>query len=181
MTVDRAQLGEFFRINKIGFGKCLEPQMQCDQPAIRAHSIQNRRTIALLAENDHVIAWQPRFSEDGPDIGLRRIGRNEASTFTGFCSQHDSSLFRPLDTKPLDVDDREQLFLLAYRAITCELHSIMLGAVKYQTIYKSRVERGTDTPDGSSPAGQKALVLLRQKPLRPCVCSMWSTAGWAAR
>jgi len=25
------------------------------------------------------------------------------------------------------------------------------------------------------------LVLLRHKPLRPCVCSMWSAAGWAAR
>jgi hypothetical protein len=157
VTVDRAQLGEFFRINNIRFGKCLEPHMQCAQPAIRAHSIQNRQTIALLAENDHVMAWQPRFSEGGPDIALRRIGRNEASTFTGFCSLHDSSLFRPLDMKPLDVDDQEQLFLLAYRAITCELHSVTLGVVHVQNIYKSRVEHGLDAPDESSPAGQKAV------------------------
>ena len=26
-----------------------------------------------------------------------------------------------------------------------------------------------------------ALVLLRHKPLRPCVGSMWSAAGWTAR
>jgi hypothetical protein len=40
-------LAEFFRTRKIGFGRCLEPTMQCGEPAIRAHSIQNRQTIAL--------------------------------------------------------------------------------------------------------------------------------------
>ena len=43
-------LAEFFRTRKIGFGRCLESTMQCDQPAIRAHSIQNRQTITLLTE-----------------------------------------------------------------------------------------------------------------------------------
>jgi hypothetical protein len=129
--------------------------MQCDQPAIRAHSIQNRQTIALLEQDNHVLAWQPRFSQAGPDIALRRIGRNDASTFMGFCNQHDTDLFRPLDTKALDGADREQLFLLAYRGITSELHAIMIGVVQLQSL--SRVERGADSPDSSSPAGQKAL------------------------
>ena len=55
-------LAEFFRTRKIGFGRCLEPTMQCGEPAIRAHSIQNRQTIELLERDNHVIAWQPRFS-----------------------------------------------------------------------------------------------------------------------
>lgn len=131
--------------------------MQCDQPAIRAHSIQNRQTITLLEQDNHVFAWQPRFSQDGPDIALRRIGRNDASTFAGFCNQHDTELFKPLDTKPLDAADREQLVLLAYRGITCELHAIMTGVVQLQSLYTARVERGADSPDSSSPAGQKAL------------------------
>jgi hypothetical protein len=38
--------------------------MQCGEPAIRAHSIQNRQTIALLEQDNHVLAWQPRFSQD---------------------------------------------------------------------------------------------------------------------
>jgi hypothetical protein len=150
-------LAEFFRTRKIGFGRCLEPTMQCGEPAIRAHSIQNGQTIALLEQDNHVIAWQPRFSPAGPDIALRRIGRNEASTFAGFCNLHDTELFRPLDTKPLDGADREQLFLLAYRGITCELHAIMTGAVQLQSLYTARIERGADSPDSSSPAGQKAV------------------------
>jgi len=151
------ELAEFFRTRKIEFGRCLEPTMQCSQPAIRAHSIQNRQTITLLEQENHVIAWQPRFSQAGPDIALRQIGRNDASTFIGFCNQHDTELFQPLDTKPLDSADREQLFLLAYRGITCELHAIMTGAVQLQSLYRARVERGADSPDSSSPAGQKAV------------------------
>ena len=150
-------LAEFFRTRRIQFGRCLEPTMKCDQPAIRAHSIQNRQTIALLERDNHVFAWQPKFSEAGPEIALRRIGRNEASTFAGFCNQHDTDLFRPLDTKPFDGADREQLFLLAYRGITCELHAIMNGVSQFQSLYTSRVERGLDSADSSSPAGQKSL------------------------
>lgn len=150
-------LAEFFRTRKIGFGRCLEPTMQCDQPAIRAHSIQNRQTIALLEQDNHVLAWQPRFSQAGPDIALRRIGRNDASTFAGFCNRHDTELFRPLDAKPLDGADPEQLFLLAYRGITCELHAIVTGVVQLQSLYTAMVERGADRPDSSSPAGQKAV------------------------
>ncbi|MFZ3352004.1 MAG: hypothetical protein WA268_14165 [Xanthobacteraceae bacterium] len=47
--------------------------------------------------------------------------------------------------------------MLAYRGITCELHAIMTGVVQLQSLYTSRVERGADSPDSSSPAGQKAL------------------------
>lgn len=151
------ELAEFFRTRDIEFGKCLEPTMRCGQPAIRAHSIQNRQTIALLEQDNHVLAWQPRFSQTGPDIALRKIGRNDASTFAGFCNRHDTELFRPLDTKPFDGVDREQLFLLAYRGITCELHAIMTGVVQLQSLYTARVERGADSPDSSTPAGQKAV------------------------
>ena len=157
MNPESEELAEFFRIRNVNFGKCLEPTMQYDQLAIRAHSIQNRQTITLLEQDNHVIAWQPRFSQAGRDIALRRIGRNEASTFAGFCNQHDTELFRSLDTKPLDGADREQLFLLAYRGITCELHAIMTGIVQLQSLYTARIERGVDSPDSSSPAGQKAV------------------------
>jgi hypothetical protein len=135
--------------------------MQCEQLAIRAHSIQNRQTIALLEQDNHVLAWQPRFSQAGPDIALRRIGRNDASTFAGFCNQHDTELFRPLDTRALDGADREQLFLLAYRGITYELHAIMTGVVQLESLYTARVERGIDSADYSSPAGQKLLEQWR--------------------
>lgn len=157
MEIDREGLANFFRINNSRFGKCLEPRMQCNQIPIRAHSIQNSRTIELLAENGHVIAIRPRFSAAGPEIEFKSIGRNEASTFSGFCSYHDSSLFKAIDAKPLDLSDERQLFLIAYRSVTRELHATMDSAVKLQGSYQFRVKRGLDSSDEPSPAGMQAV------------------------
>ena len=153
MAVSGEDLGRFFQTHNARFGKCLEPSMNCPRAPIRAHSIQNARVIDLLAENSHVIALRPDFSDGIPKVKFKSIGRNKASTFTGLCGEHDRSLFAPLDNKPLDIDDREQLFLLAYRSVTRELHTVMEGAAKIQSAYSSRVKRGLDPANNPSPAG----------------------------
>lgn len=130
--------------------------MTCDRETIRAHSIQNAGVIDLIAVDGHVIAFRPSFSSEGPEIEFKLVGRHQASTFTGLCNEHDTKLFIPLDTRPLDIKDREQLFLLAYRSVTRELHAVMEGATKIQSAYLSRVERGIDPADDMSPAGMLA-------------------------
>jgi hypothetical protein len=156
MPIDPEGLGRFFKTHNSRFSKCLAPGMNCDKEAIRAHSIQNSGVIDLIAVDGHVLAFRPSFSSEGPEIEFKLVGRNHASTFTGLCNEHDTKLFIPLDTKPLDVKDREQLFLLAYRSVTRELHAVMEGAIKIQSGYMSRVERGIDPADDLSPAGMFA-------------------------
>jgi hypothetical protein len=146
-------LRRLFERHNWRFHKCLEPRMACEEKSIRAHSIQNAHVMDLIATNGHVVMLRARLSESGPVIDFENVGRNQASTFTGLCNEHDTTLFAPLDTKPLDVNDREQLFLLAYRSVTRELHAVMEGASKIQAAYMSRVERGLDPKDEASDAG----------------------------
>jgi len=153
MKLSSEKLGRFFSTHHARFDRCLEPTMECSNPAIRAHSIQNARVIDLLADKGHVVALRLDFSEGVPEIAFRSIGRNSASTFTGLCGEHDRNLFTPIDTRPLNLADREQLFLLAYRSVTRELHAVMEGAAKVQGAYISRVERGVDPANEMSPAG----------------------------
>ncbi len=153
MVTGREALAKFFRINNLKYGKCLEPHMECDQKAIRAHSIQNSSAFELLSENNHVITLRPRFSQSGPEIEYKSVGRNEASTFTGLCNQHDTKIFVKIDNEPLNIADREQLFLIAYRSVTFELHAVMEAATKIQSAYSSRVDMGIDSADEPSPAG----------------------------
>jgi hypothetical protein len=94
-----------------------------------------------------------RTSSSGPEIRFEEVGRNQASTFTGFCANHDSSIFRSLDTQPFDPKKPEHLFLLAYRSVTRELHAVMEGAYKIQSSYSWRVDNGLDPHDASSKAG----------------------------
>jgi hypothetical protein len=130
--------------------------MSCENKAIRAHSIQNSGVIDLLAIDGHVIAPKLVVSSAGPEVKFLPVGRNNASTFTGLCGNHDAAIFRPLDTHDFDLTDKQQLFLLAYRSVTRELHAVMEGAAKIQSAYVWRVEQGIDSGDELSPVGMKA-------------------------
>ncbi|HXC11800.1 MAG TPA: hypothetical protein VNV39_03055 [Stellaceae bacterium] len=158
--MDKEALSTFFAIHRAKFDRCLEPQMRCEQTAIRAHSIQNARTLDLLTIDNHVIALRPRASETGIQIDYKSVGRNDASTFTGFCSEHDRDIFAPIDTATLDTTNSEQRFLLAYRAVSFELHAIIEKAAKIQNIYRARVGLGWDSPDATSEAGRLATADL---------------------
>ena len=130
--------------------------MSCTKEAIRAHSIQNSRVLDLIHKNGHVITPTLRYPIDGPKVGFVEIGRNKASTFTGFCEEHDSSIFKPLDTQEFNPQNPEQIFLLAYRSVTQELHVVMQGAMKIQGSYLKRVEDGLDPENEPSHAGVMA-------------------------
>jgi hypothetical protein len=54
------------------------------------------------------------------------IGIRQASTFTGFCSRHDTEMFRALESQPFTAT-KEQLFLLAYRALAKEVYAKRLA------------------------------------------------------
>jgi hypothetical protein len=154
---DGERIGQFYKTNNLAFEKCLEPTLSCKNSAIRAHSIQNARSLDFLVENGHVISVRAEIKNNAPDVRFAKVGRNSASTFTGFCAQHDADIFRPIDTQPFDDTNREHLFLLAYRSVTRELHANMRAAVQIQTAYRDRVDRGLDDENVPTVAGIMAV------------------------
>jgi hypothetical protein len=74
--------------------------MTCEKD-VRAHSIQNAGVFDRIADNQHLMALRPKFSAAGPELAWQSVSRHQASTFTGLCNEHDTALFRPLDTRPL--------------------------------------------------------------------------------
>ncbi len=105
---------------------CSHPQASpttCKGGIVRAHTLQLAGVLSTIAVNRHVYGMDTRSQPepDGtPRYGL--IGVRQASTFTGFCSHHDAELFRPLETRPFGTS-KEQLFLLAYRALSKEVYA----------------------------------------------------------
>ena len=142
----------------VGVNRCLEPSETCTNPAIRAHSVQNAAVMDLLHRAGHVKVLTHDFHKANSfALNWRDVGRNLATTFEGFCSTHDAALFAPIDTRALDVTDREQLFLYAYRAVAKELHALMEATARTQILYQQRVEAGIDTGNEPEPAGMFAL------------------------
>jgi hypothetical protein len=136
---------------------CLWPASICTEPAIRAHSVQNRRVLDLLCSDGHVIMPRLETSLDRrPRTVFQRIGRNRATTFTGLCGRHDQELFTTIDNEPIDLSNEQQLFLLAYRASLHESHATRKAAVDTQSAFLAGAERGLYSKDEPSSAGLHA-------------------------
>ena len=108
---------------------CLHPSApigHCQGRIVKAHSIQQSRILDSICDaGNHLLTFRTRNrGEDGyPDP--ERIGINRASTFTGFCRNHDRETFRPIETIPFE-GTKEQVFLLGFRALCSEVYARVL-------------------------------------------------------
>lgn len=159
-VTDGERKAAFFGSLNNKYSRCLEPDWCCDNPAIKAHSVQNATALSLIAENGHVSEIRLNFSSEAPAAAFQLVGKNNASTFPGLCGNHDATIFAPIDKKPLNTDDPEQLFLLAYRSVTRELHAIMDGGLRIQGALNFLVEKGQVPSDEASPPIVQATVQL---------------------
>ena len=132
---------------KKDYEKCFWAKTDCNQNPIKAHSIQNSKTLDRLVCNNHVYMAVTKQNLDvRPDIEFKLVGRKNATTFTGLCQQHDTELFLPIDRHEFDINNEEQKFLIAYRSVLRELHSRMKAANDIQEVCQKFVESNSDNP-----------------------------------
>lgn len=156
MEDGKPEISDFFKTMKVRFEKCLEPSLSCADKAINAHSVQNATSLGLIADDNHVYELRMRVKNGSPQCAFESVGRNQASTFPGFCGRHDTEIFKPIDTKPLSLVDAEQLFLIAYRSVTRELHTVMEAAMRLQTTLERQISAGVVPKDEPSAAMMEA-------------------------
>jgi len=150
-------VSDFLKAMKRGYKRCLDPTMSCEQDAIQAHSVQNATAMGLIEEDGHVVTIRQKIKDGKPKLSFERVGRNQASTFTGLCGKHDTEIFLPIDTRPLSLDNDEQLFLIAYRSVTRELHAVLEGAGRIQGAVNKLIERGELEGETPTPEAAEAL------------------------
>ena len=109
-------------------GYCSHPEASsetCAEKIVGAHTIQKRGGIAAIAEDGHVISTKKGFERlirNEGEVIPDKVGVNKASTFMGFCSTHDNSLFEIIENEEFSGSP-EQSFLFAFRAICYELYN----------------------------------------------------------
>jgi hypothetical protein len=127
--------------------RCLHPLAgeECGAKIIAAHSVQKRVGLKAIEEKGHVLALRRSLGwahkTDG-DFAPERQGVQGASTFRGFCDNHDSVLFRPIEAQAW-MASKETAFLLSFRAVAFELYA-KLYAEKAGLWQKTWVDRGFD-------------------------------------
>lgn len=116
-------------------GRCLHYDAggRCNK-IIHAHSIQNNQMLSSIARDGHVYTLAKEFSEIIKNQGRANytlIGVNQASTFLGFCAEHDNILFQPIDQQPL-LPSAQQAMLYAYRSLCREVFAKENAAEVYK-------------------------------------------------
>lgn len=97
---------------------------KCDGNIKGAHSIQNNRILNRISEEGHLLRIASEISDDEPKTIFKKISKNKASTFFGFCDFHDTELFKPIEIKEYKRHSIQD-FLFAYRAHAIEYHRKM--------------------------------------------------------
>jgi hypothetical protein len=115
-------------------------------------------TLDVLCNDGHVVMPRMQISlETPPSVRFERVGRREASTFTGLCGQHDQMLFEPIEKEPLRIADRQHAFLLAYRAVLKENHASLKAGIDVQSTYIRGGNAGLWSRDEPSTAGMMSV------------------------
>lgn len=90
----------------------------CNNKSIeRSHTIQKSGSLKVIAENSHLLT--PRFNTSKGEIEIIPIGINEASTFPGYCSEHER-LFEEFENLR-DIKTEDHLGLQLYRTVCREI------------------------------------------------------------
>lgn len=98
---------------------------ECTNKMIKAHTISKSSSLKSISRDGHVMGLKPSFSSldnNGGFLKLEKIGINYASTFSGFCSKHDSEIFSPIENHPFKPT-KENCFLISYRPVSRELYT----------------------------------------------------------
>lgn len=142
-------IDEINRIERRAFGAeyCMHPlasRQTCKGGIVRAHTIQRNGGLSRIAEEGHVYSCLARLKYKNGDphfYSPSKVGARQASTFTGFCSYHDTSTFEPLDNKDFTCS-LAQIFLLQYRALCKEL--FLKRADAELTTLRRNLDKGRD-------------------------------------
>lgn len=98
----------------------------CSSKIINAHTVSKSSSLIAIADStNHVLGLRISLANIQKGNGTlvpEAIGVNQASTFKGFCSEHDKKLFACIEDRPFSMEP-EQLFALAYRALCKEIYA----------------------------------------------------------
>lgn len=97
---------------------------KCSLDIVQAHTVPKSLSLKSISRNGHVyglISSLEKIKKNEGTFIPELIGINTASTFTGFCSIHDDSIFAPIEKREFSRTP-EQCFLLAYRSLAREYY-----------------------------------------------------------
>ena len=121
---------------------CFHPNKdECVMPIKSAHSLQRQGSLKTLEKTDDkgnaflYVHSEREHNFKNAFYDLKPVGRRIATTFDGFCSFHDTELFKIIENEPeiTDINNDEHLFLHSYRSFAIAYHNKMEHLKLYES------------------------------------------------
>ncbi len=138
-------LGELLKLQRKVFWRnrgCMHPLASpgsCTGNVIDSHTIQRKGPLErIVDQTGHVMHFEPN-SNNG-QVSAERIGWRKASIFPGYCSGHDSSLFKPIEQAEF-TGEHSHCVLHAFRNVCNELYrkQALIESLEFQ---RTCIDRG---------------------------------------
>lgn len=106
--------------------KCYVPDdllHECSQEIIKAHTISRSANLKPISKDEHVYCFEASLGgmiKTNGKLTIEKKSIKKTSIFHGFCSKHDTKLFKKIDSD-FEISN-EHIFLNHYRTLTRELY-----------------------------------------------------------
>ena len=102
--------------------ECLAASVgNCKGKIVKAHTVQENGSLSLMACEGHVYVVQAIYGSTDNKMEVRPVGIGLATTFWGFCADHDNKIFLPIEQTSYKSTP-QQNFLFAYRSLCKEIY-----------------------------------------------------------
>ncbi|MCZ7604001.1 MAG: hypothetical protein M5R37_14150 [Melioribacteraceae bacterium] len=109
----------------------------CEKNSIpNSHTIQKKGSLQIISESGHLLT--PTFNPNVERISLEKTGVKKASTFPGFCKQHES-IFSSFENKTEFQNDKD-VRLQIFRTISRELIVKQLHLIHFKKMKESYID-----------------------------------------
>ncbi len=108
-----------------------------------SHSQQKERQLRMISDNGKVYGISHNVYQhlknayrQGPLLQVRTLGIKEASTFPGFCREHDRTVFQSIEVQDLNRNCAEQAALFFLRSVAYEYSSKRETAILFKGLQR---------------------------------------------
>jgi hypothetical protein len=92
----------------------------CKNKSINSHILQKNGILSSIATDGHLWRYQVNHFDDDLFV-FKKVGINKIYTFLGFCNEHDTNLFKKIETNVINFDDYESCMQFLLRTIYNEV------------------------------------------------------------
>lgn len=117
----------------------------CSQTAIKSHLLQRNGVLKQLSAGQNALFELIHHAFDEKQFKFKLEGISKTLSFPGFCQDHDSRIFKVVETEPFDYTDYSVQLLLSYKAFVNEKRKKEIVVDWYSRIIDSHLVRDYQT------------------------------------